>query len=121
MFREVLREVVERTEGGVAGLLMGFDGITVEHYVRDSASSQVDVETVGMEFSVILKDIRKAAELLEAGGAKEVSVQAENMTTVMRVLNDEYFVAVTLEPHGNSGKARFLLRTAGSKLLSELT
>ena len=121
MFREVLREVVERTEGGGAGLLMGCDGITVEHYVRDSAHGQVDVETVGMEFSVILKDIRKAAELLEAGGAKEVSVQAENMTTVMRVLNDEYFVAITLLPHGNSGKARFLLRTAGSKLLSELT
>jgi len=37
------------------------------------------------------------------------------------VLNDEYFVAMTLAPGGNSGKARFLLRTASSKLLSELT
>ncbi len=121
MFREVLQEVVERTEGGVAGLLMGFDGIPVDHYVRDDSSGITDVETVGMEFSVILKDIRKAAELLEAGGATEVAVQAEHMTTVMRLLNEEYFVAVTLEPTGNYGKARFLLRTAGSKLLSELT
>jgi len=121
MFREVLQEVVDRTEGGVAGLLMGFDGIAVDHYVREAASSPIDVETVGMEFSVILKDIRKAAELLEAGGAKEIAVQAEKMTTVMRLLNDEYFVAVTLQPHGNYGKARFLLRTASSKLLSELS
>lgn len=120
MFREVLQEVVERTEGSVAGLLMGFDGITVDTYVREAGDGLVDVETVGMEFSVILKDIRKAAELLETGGAKEISVQAEKMTTVMRVLNEEYFVAVTLQPHGNYGKARFLLRTASGKLLAEL-
>jgi len=121
MFREVLQDVVERTEGGVAGLLMGFDGIPVDHYVRESVSQVVDVETVGMEFSVILKDIKKAAEMLEAGGAQEISVQAEKMTTVMRVINDEYFMAITLQPHGNYGKARFLLRTAGSKLVSELS
>ncbi len=121
MFREVLQEVVDRTEGGVAGLLMGFDGIPVDTYVREGAHVPVDVETVGMEYSVILKDIRKAAELLEAGGAKEVAIQAEKLTTVIRVLNDEYFVAMTLRPDGNYGKARFLLRTAGGKLLSELT
>jgi predicted regulator of Ras-like GTPase activity (Roadblock/LC7/MglB family) len=121
MFREVLQEAVERTEGGVAGLLMGFDGIPVDAYVREDAQDAADVETVGMEFSVILKDIRRAAEMLEAGGAREISVQAERMTTVIRVLNDEYFVAMTLQPNGNYGKARFLLRTAGSKLVSELS
>lgn len=120
MFQEVLREVVERTEGGVAGLLMGFDGIPVDMYVRHT-SLPVDVETVGMELSVILKDIRKAAEMLETGEATEVSIQAEHMTTVIRVLNEEYFVAMTLEPNANYGKARFLLRTVSSKLLSELT
>jgi len=121
MFREVLQDVVDRTEGSIAGLLMGFDGIPVDHYAREGAIAPVDVETVGMEFSVILKDVRKASELLEAGGAEEISVRAENMTTVMRVVNDEYFVAVTLEPHGNFGKARFLLRTASSKLVAELS
>ncbi|MBX3269381.1 MAG: hypothetical protein KF729_03925 [Sandaracinaceae bacterium] len=121
MFKEVLQDVVDRTEGGVAGLLMGFDGIPVDQYVRESAGAPVDVETVGMEFSVILKEIRKAADLLEAGTAEEVSVRAERLTTVLRVINEEYFVALTLLPHGNFGKARFLLRTASSKLASELT
>lgn len=119
MFKEVLQEVVDRTEGGVAGLLMGFDGIPVEQYVRDDGT--MDVETVGMEYSVILKDIRRAAEMLDSGHAREVSIQAEKMTTVIRLLNDEYFVAVALRPDGNYGKARFLLRTQGSKLLTELS
>ncbi|MGF1468558.1 MAG: roadblock/LC7 domain-containing protein [Sandaracinaceae bacterium] len=112
--------MVDRTEGGVAGLLMGFDGIPVDAYVRDPRDPTIEVETVGMEYSVILKDIRKAAELLEAGLAREISIRAEHLTTVIRVLNEDYFVAMTLRPDGNYGKARFMLRTAGSKLLSEL-
>src|SRR5689334_13431913 len=109
MFRDVLREVVESTEGGVAGLLMGYDGIPVEQYVKDDAA--VNVESIGMEYSVILTQIRKAAEMLDAGSAREVSIQAERMTTVIRLLNNDYFVAVTLGPNGNHGKARYLLRT----------
>ncbi|MDB4988312.1 MAG: hypothetical protein JWN04_3490, partial [Myxococcaceae bacterium] len=34
MFKDALRDVVERTDGSIAGLLMGFDGITVEQYLR---------------------------------------------------------------------------------------
>jgi predicted regulator of Ras-like GTPase activity (Roadblock/LC7/MglB family) len=121
MFREILQEVVENTDGGVAGLLMGFDGIPVEQFVKADANADVDVETVGMEFSVILKSIRQAADLLDAGTAREVAIKAERMTTVIRMLNDEYFVAITLKPSGNLGKARFMLRTRSQKLLSDLT
>ncbi|MFW6067297.1 MAG: roadblock/LC7 domain-containing protein [Myxococcota bacterium] len=120
MFQEVLREVVDGTEGSVAGLLMGFDGIPVEQYVRDE-SVELPIDAVGQEYSVILKEIRKAAEMLEAGEAREMAVKAERMITVVRMLNDEYFVAMTLKPEGNLGKARFLLRTRTPKLVDELT
>ena len=119
MFKEAIQEVVDGVEGGIAGLLMGFDGIPVDRYVADSGS--IDVDTVGMEYSVILKDIRKAAQMLEAGSAREVSIKAENLTTVIRMLTDEYFLAVTLKPEGNLGKARYLLRTKGSALVSALS
>jgi predicted regulator of Ras-like GTPase activity (Roadblock/LC7/MglB family) len=118
MFKDVLRDVVERTEGGIAGLLMGYDGIPVENYVR--ADARVDVESVGMEYGVILSQIMKAAKMLEAGDAREVSIQADRLTTVMRLLNEQYFVALTMSPHGNIGKARFLLRTLTPRLLDEL-
>lgn len=120
MFKDVLQEIVDGTEGGVASLLMGFDGIPVDQYVTDDEAAS-DVETVGMEYSVILKEIRKAADMLEAGAAREVAVKAERMTTVIRLLSDEYFVAITLKPEGNLGKARFLLRTRTDKLVQELS
>lgn len=118
MFHEVLADVIDRTEGSLAALVMGFDGISVESYLRDGEA--LEIETVGMEFSVILKDIRNAAEMIDAGSAREVTIQGERLTTVIRLLNDEYFVAVALKPGGNFGKARFLLRSHAPKLSAEL-
>lgn len=118
MFREVLAEVVDRTEGGIAALVMGMDGIAVEQYRKDDVP--FEVETMGMEYSVVLRDIRKASELVDGGEAREVTIQGEKLTTVIRLINNEYFVAVALRPDGNFGKARYLLRTGASKLASEL-
>jgi hypothetical protein len=65
MFTQILKDVVDGTEGGVAGLLMGYDGITVDKYIR--GGGDLDVATVGMEYSVILKKIMEAAEMLDIG------------------------------------------------------
>lgn len=119
MFQDVLRELVERTDGAIASLLMGFDGITVDSYSRDP--NALNVETMGSEYSVVLGSIRQAATMLDLGAAQEVAVQAQNMTTVIRLLNEEYFVAMALAPGGSLGKARYLLRVQGSKLLERLS
>jgi predicted regulator of Ras-like GTPase activity (Roadblock/LC7/MglB family) len=118
MFKEALRDVVEGTEGGIAGLLMGFDGIPVESYTK--AAVDVDIQTVGSELSVVLKDVRRAVEHLQAGTTREIAIQAEKVTTLVRLLNAEYFIALTMAPNGNFGKGRFLLRLAAPKLLSNL-
>ncbi len=121
MFQEVLKDVVDRTEGCLAGLVMGFDGITVAFYINPETGVPLEVETIGMEYSVILKEIRRAAEMLDAGQAHEVAIQAERLITVIRLINEEYFVALAMKPEGNYGKARFLLRTSASKLAADLT
>lgn len=118
MFQDLLRDMVEHTDGCLGALVMGFDGITVDQYLR--AGAALDVETVGMEYSVILKEIRRAAEQLSAGEAREVSIRADSVTTVIRLLNENYFVALALEARGNAGKARFLLRTKTADMLASL-
>lgn len=120
MFKDILKDAVHRTEGGMAALVMGFDGIAVDSYVREDSTLGIEVETVGMEYSVILKEIRKAAQLLDAGTAREVSIQAEKLITVIHMISDEYFVAMAIEPNGNQGKARWLLKAGARKLAVEL-
>jgi predicted regulator of Ras-like GTPase activity (Roadblock/LC7/MglB family) len=118
MFQEALKQVVEGTEGAMASLLMDFQGVAVDSYIKEG--SGFDIESVGAEFSVVVKSIQRAAESLEAGGAHEVAVSAEKMITVVRVVNQDYFLALALKPDGNIGKARYLLRTTAPKLLVEL-
>lgn len=119
MFKQALQSVVDRTDGGLAGLLMDFEGIPLETYAR--VDTGVDIEVVGAEVSVIVKAIRRATEMLDAGGTQEVSFRSEKVVTLIRVLNDNYFIAVTLSPEGNLGKARYLLRIAAPDLKRELT
>lgn len=118
MFKDALRSVVEGTDGALASLLMDFQGVSVDSYTR--GDMPFDIDTVGAEFSVVVKSIQRAAESLEAGGAQELAVMSEKMITVIRVINQDYFLALTLSPTGNIGKARYLLRTTAPKLLPEL-
>lgn len=97
---------------------MGLDGIPVEQYAR--APDRVDVTTVGMEFSFILGQMRKAADSLKLGQLDEFSVRAERLMIVVRMLSPQYFVAVALAPEGNFGKCRYLLRLGAPTLVAQL-
>ena len=118
MFKEALQGVVDQIDGGMAGMLMDFEGIPLEMYARDEDFFDVDV--VGAEASVLVKAIQRATEMLEAGTTQEVSFTSESLVTLIRVLDETYFIALTLRPDANFGKARYLLRTVAPKVLAEL-
>ena len=118
VFQAALREIVDKVEGGVAGLIMDNEGIAVDSYARDDAP--FDINVVGIEFGVVLGSIKRAAESLEAGTAHEVAIGTDKMITLIRTLGDTYFLALAMRPDGNLGKGRFLMRTAAPKLIAEL-
>jgi predicted regulator of Ras-like GTPase activity (Roadblock/LC7/MglB family) len=118
MFRDSIRQVVENTEGAMAGLLMDLEGIPVESYSKQG--TDFDIEVVGAEASVVVKAVQRAGEMLDAGGVREISFQSDKMVTLIRILNDNYFLILALDPGGNFGKGRFLLRTTAPVLASEL-
>ncbi len=116
-FRDTLQAMLEGCDGALGAVVMGFDGIAVEAVSRDPS---VDVQTASMEFSFVLTQIRKAAEILEVGGLEEVSVRSEKLIFVIRVLNDEYFLGLAMRPEGNFGKGRFKMRLALPDLRTQL-
>jgi predicted regulator of Ras-like GTPase activity (Roadblock/LC7/MglB family) len=117
LFAETLRKVVDNVDGALAAVIMGLDGIPVETYVRND---RVDVTTVGMEFSFIIGQIRKAGESLQVGALEELSVKAQRLVLVCRMVSPQYFVAIAMAPEGNFGKARFLARMATPALVAQL-
>lgn len=118
MFAETLRKVVDNVDGGIAAVIMGLDGIPVDSYVRQN--DKLDVNTVGMEFSFILTQVRKAGDSLQVGGLEELTVKAQRLMLVCRMVSPQYFVAVVMAPEGNFGKARYLARLASPALNAAL-
>ncbi len=118
MFAEILKKVVDNVDGGLGAVIMGLDGIPVETYTRPP--DRVDINTVGMEFSFILTQVRRAADSLKVGNFEELSVKAERLLLVTRMVSPQYFLAVALSPEGNYGKCRYLMRLASPKLVAQL-
>jgi predicted regulator of Ras-like GTPase activity (Roadblock/LC7/MglB family) len=118
VFAESLKKIIDNVDGAIAAVVMGLDGIPVDSYVRQS--DRVDVTTVGMEFSFILTQIKKAGESLQVGGLEELVVKAQRLLLICRMISPQYFVAVAMAPEGNFGKARFLTRMATPALVAQL-
>jgi predicted regulator of Ras-like GTPase activity (Roadblock/LC7/MglB family) len=118
LFADTLKKVVDNVDGGIAAVIMGLDGIAVETYVR--LNDRVDVNTVAMEFSFILSQVRKAGDSLQVGSLEELSVKAQRLMLVCRMLSPQYFVAIAMAPEGNFGKARYLVRLATPALVAQL-
>lgn len=118
MFAETLKKVVDNIDGGIAAVIMGLDGISVDTYIK--LADRVDVNTVAMEFSFILSQVRKAGDSLAVGNLEELSVKAQRLLLVCRMISPQYFIAIAMAPEGNFGKARYLARLAQPALVAQL-
>ena len=107
-FRESLKNVVEKVDGAIGAVVMGFDGIAIDEYV--SEASLVDVQLMAIEYASLLKDIRKTIEILNSGEMQEVSITTDNYRVVARPVSDDFFLALVLDANGNFGKGRYLLK-----------
>ena len=117
---ENIKRLVAETEGGVAGLLMGFDGIAVDSYTAPEGG--VDIQTVGMEFCFILRQVRKAGR--DPRGRR----RSRRSSIRRRSAHDAHAACCRRStswrsrsrPEGNFGKAATSLRVVAPKLQAEL-
>src|SRR5512135_2522418 len=115
-FSDILKEVVHGTEGALGAVIVGLDGIPVEEY---SIGDGMDIQSMTVEYSSLLKEIEKGSQAAQMGSTREVTVIADKAMIMLRRLNEEYFFALIIKPDGNFGKGRFLLRMSAPKLLKE--
>jgi predicted regulator of Ras-like GTPase activity (Roadblock/LC7/MglB family) len=122
MFAEHLKAIVEQVEGAIACSVMGFDGIAVETEPREftQAALDVDLQAAWVEFANLMSQAKTTAETLKTGKVSELSVNSEKVITLLRVVNQDYFLVLGLLPTGNFGKARYALRVTAPKVAREL-
>ena len=122
-FREHIKNLVERLDGGIAAVLMGFDGISIDLYAKshDSTGRALpDIQTLAMEFAHLIAQARRTLQSLDAGALEEFTLRTDTLTLVVRVLTQEYFLACAVLPVGNVGKARYLMRLSAPALRADL-
>lgn len=118
-FTELLDRVLTETPGAVSVTLMGFDGIAIE--TRDAPEqTAVSAQNTAIELGAVTSQLKTVAEGLGAGELKELTLQTNELTTVLRPVTAEYFLALSLRPNGNTGKGRYLMRVVAPKLVAEL-
>ncbi|WP_029918144.1 roadblock/LC7 domain-containing protein [Pelobacter seleniigenes] len=118
MFKAILKDIVTGCSGGVGAILMGFDGISIDQYLGEDNS--VDLNLVGIEYSNIAKEVRRAAEILNVGTLSEVSIKTERFYIIIQVVTDEYFVGLIVDRSGNYGQGRYLLMREVPRLRIDL-
>ncbi|MGI9106148.1 MAG: roadblock/LC7 domain-containing protein [Pyrinomonadaceae bacterium] len=118
MFKETLTRMLERTEGAVAALIMGMDGIAVEK-VLTAEGRDANLDVAAAEFTSLLRNSQRAGGDIGLGQVREVVVGFDDMNVVMRLFNQEYFVLLALTHDGNLGRGRFELRKVELDLARE--
>lgn len=111
-FESVLRKMIDGVPGALGIALMGSDGIPIaELHAEDAAeAAEGAVGAAGVEFGRILEEVRKASDAIAGGRLDEMVIGLGRFWLLFRVVDEELFLVAALEPRGNLGKARFLMR-----------
>ena len=110
-FETTLRKIADGSDARAVAL-MGGDGIAIAQVEGASASDDAadEITVVGVEFGRILDEMRKASDSVDGGPVEEVSVRLANFHVLVRGVDAETMLVVTLPLESNAGKARFLMR-----------
>lgn len=118
-FRETLRGIVEDVEGGLGAVIMGYDGIAIDEYLKQDAG--IDLHLLAVEYATVMKEVRRTVEVLGTGDMEEMTVNTGRTTVVVRILGEDLFLFLALDRDGNHGKGRYLLRREAPGLAASLS
>jgi predicted regulator of Ras-like GTPase activity (Roadblock/LC7/MglB family) len=111
MFSEVLHSAIVKTEGSVGAIVLGTDGIIVEKVWHNQPKDK-DLEIAVAEYTSFLQKVRRTNEELKLGGLKEITLTCKSKVFLMRMISENYLIAMILSPNGNFGRGRYELYKA---------
>lgn len=117
--RESLSMIVKGVDGALAAIIMAYDGIPIDEVVVEQ--SEFDMQLLSVEYATVLKEIKRAVEVIKMGNLEEVSISTTRTCVVVRVLNEDLFSVLIMNRDGNIGKGRYMLKLKSYEILRELS
>jgi predicted regulator of Ras-like GTPase activity (Roadblock/LC7/MglB family) len=98
---------------------MAYDGIPIDEVTVEQ--SEFDMQLLSVEYVTVLKEIKRAVDIMKMGTLEEVSITTTRTCLVVRILNDDLFAALIMSRDGNIGKGRYMLKLKSFEMLRELS
>ncbi len=117
-FQSELEAICAEVPGSRTAVVMSLDGISVANHVQHDDG--VDTEALLIELIGPLKQAAQVTRRVDVGSLASLEVATGELTLVMRLLNDEYFVALILSPEAVVGRGRYAVRAHSAALRAEL-
>ena len=118
MFKQMLGNILERTEGSLGALIMGLDGIAVEKMIG-KAGNEANLDVAAAEFTSLVRSAQRSGTDIGLGNLRELVISLDTAIVMMRLIGREYFVVLALTHEGNLGRGRYELRKAELELTKE--
>lgn len=117
--RASLSAIVQSVDGSLSAVIMAYDGIPIDEVTVEQ--SEFDMQLLSVEYATVLKEIKRAVDVIKMGDLEEVSISTSRTCVVVRVLNDDLFAALIMSRDGNIGKGRYMLKLKSFEMLRELS
>ena len=117
--RDSLNTIVHSVDGALAAIIMAYDGISIDEVTVEQ--SEFDMQLLSVEYATVLKEIKRAVDIIKMGDLEEVSISTSRTCVVVRVLNDDLFISLIMARDGNIGKGRYMLQLKSFEVLRELS
>ncbi len=117
--RSSLDTILNSVDGTLAAVIMAYDGIPIDEISVEQ--SEFDIQLLSVEYASVLKEIKRAVDVIKAGDLEEVSIATTQTRVVVRVLNEDLFAALIMRHDGNFGKGRYLLKLKSYEMARELS
>lgn len=108
--RTTLENILNSVDGALSVMVMGYDGIAIDEVAKEC--EEIDMQLLAVEYATVLKEIKRAVEVIKSGDLEEVSIATATTNSVIRVINNDFFIILIMSNDGNFGKGRFKLRVA---------
>lgn len=107
MFKEKLTRVISNVDGAIGCLLIGFDGIQIDHAY--TSRELPEMNAIAIEVSNLLDKFRRM-QLHDIGEVNEVSITTGEVTTLARVVADEYLLVLAMSARADVNRGQTMLR-----------
>jgi predicted regulator of Ras-like GTPase activity (Roadblock/LC7/MglB family) len=108
-----LAEFMSAGSGILGAALMDADGIPIAEAAQPEAEALLpegEMSTLAVEFERVLGEAEKAADVVAGGPLRETQIVMARFSLIFTRVADGLTLVVVLEPNGNLGKARYLIR-----------